>query len=231
MMQGGQLCCSDAGSCILTVTNLNLTFYSAIEESWTAPFLGHWQDVLANNLRKMYCRSLELGHTIYITHTTLIQSSGSGKSRLVDEVARTIFTIPCNIRDVEDERCMYLILHSHSVIVLTLWAADGAWPPSDSDIRNLLLGLGERTDEHVVRCRYLLFFQALFRCTDEALDACLEEFSPQERTTAHSRRAGATTFRATGARIARRYTSVLQATRCASVFEFIQCSSVLTIIV
>ena len=35
----------------------------------------------------------------YMTHVCVTQSSGSGKSRLVDKVAETIFTIPFNVRE------------------------------------------------------------------------------------------------------------------------------------
>ena len=43
----------------------------------------------------------------------LIQSSGYGKSRLVDELAKLVFTIPLNIRNPEEHKgesgmCVYL---------------------------------------------------------------------------------------------------------------------------
>jgi len=38
---------------------------------------------------------------------TIIQSSGTGKSRMVDQLARIVFTLPFNIRDPSDSirRC------------------------------------------------------------------------------------------------------------------------------
>ena len=39
----------------------------------------------------------------YVGHTSIVQSSGSGKSRLVDEMAKSIFTIPFNIRARQDD--------------------------------------------------------------------------------------------------------------------------------
>ena len=39
----------------------------------------------------------------YRTHASMIQSSGSGKSRLIDMVAETIFTIPFNIREARGD--------------------------------------------------------------------------------------------------------------------------------
>ena len=42
----------------------------------------------------------------------LIQSSGYGKSRLMDELAKLVFTIPLNIRNPEEHKgesmCVYL---------------------------------------------------------------------------------------------------------------------------
>jgi hypothetical protein len=35
--------------------------------------------------------------------TSVIQSSGMGKSRVVDEVAKRIFTIPLNLREENDK--------------------------------------------------------------------------------------------------------------------------------
>ena len=40
--------------------------------------------------------------TLYKSHAAIIQSSGSGKSRMVDEVSKLIFTIPFNIREAHE---------------------------------------------------------------------------------------------------------------------------------
>ena len=57
--------------------------------------------MLLNNINKMYefaVHHSQSNNTVYMTHAAIIQSSGSGKSRMVDEVAKTKFTIPINIR-------------------------------------------------------------------------------------------------------------------------------------
>ena len=81
---------------------------SAVQEAWTAPFIGNHHHVIAGFLRDMYRRSLspntDAADQKYLAHTTIIQSSGSGKSRLVDEIAKTIFTIPFNIRDKSEDK-------------------------------------------------------------------------------------------------------------------------------
>ena len=38
----------------------------------------------------------------YANMMTIIQSSGTGKSRMVDQLARVVFTLPFNIRDPQD---------------------------------------------------------------------------------------------------------------------------------
>ena len=41
----------------------------------------------------------------YATAIALIQSSGTGKSRMVDEQANLVFTIPFNLRDPTERVC------------------------------------------------------------------------------------------------------------------------------
>ena len=38
----------------------------------------------------------------YMSHTSIVQSSGSCKSRLVDEVAKDVSTVPFKIREARD---------------------------------------------------------------------------------------------------------------------------------
>ena len=67
--------------------------------------------MLLATLRRMYIDSMTLTPMSdrskpewnYMGHTSIVQSSGSGKSRLVDEVAKSIFTIPFNIRARQDD--------------------------------------------------------------------------------------------------------------------------------
>ncbi|KAI1792031.1 hypothetical protein LXA43DRAFT_1181412 [Ganoderma leucocontextum] len=91
--------------------------------AWSTPFIGTAHDVLANNIQNMYETAVNWAtrdsDRRYGTHASIIQGSGSGKSRLVHELADKTFTIPFNVRDPHD-------------------ATSGAWPPADDEIRELL---------------------------------------------------------------------------------------------
>ena len=67
----------------------------------------------------------------YPNCSSLIQSSGYGKSRLMDELVKLVFTIPFNIRNPEERNsqsgmCVYLLC--------TVELLEGAYPPADPDV-------------------------------------------------------------------------------------------------
>ncbi|KAF9443662.1 hypothetical protein P691DRAFT_787656, partial [Macrolepiota fuliginosa MF-IS2] len=74
----------------------------AIESAWTARFIGNYHNLLKANLTEMNKVRVTqfLGH--HLNHVSIIQSSGSGKSRLIDEVSKSILTLPINIRDPKE---------------------------------------------------------------------------------------------------------------------------------
>ena len=84
----------------LQLPNVTLTGSLAVIQGWSAPFIGEHHVALASNIRNMYYGTS--ARSAYMGHAAVIQSSGSGKSRLVHEVAREIFTIPFNIRDPKE---------------------------------------------------------------------------------------------------------------------------------
>ena len=44
----------------------------------------------------------------YANMMSIIQSSGTGKSRLVDKLAEVVFTLPFNLRDPKENECRFL---------------------------------------------------------------------------------------------------------------------------
>ncbi|THU87163.1 hypothetical protein K435DRAFT_804533 [Dendrothele bispora CBS 962.96] len=79
---------------------------------WSRDFVGHHHHVLLENIKQMHRSKVKLiresrwdqtryGH---LNHVALNQSSGSGKSRMVDELAKLIPTIPINLRASADTR-------------------------------------------------------------------------------------------------------------------------------
>ncbi|KAH9900744.1 hypothetical protein C8Q73DRAFT_722479 [Cubamyces lactineus] len=80
----------------------------------------------------------------YMGHAAVIQSSGSGKSRLVHEVAGEIFTIPFNIRDPKEH------------------VKNGAYPPTDTAVHNLLMEWASKYSGLTLQSRFHGFLQVVF---------------------------------------------------------------------
>jgi hypothetical protein len=70
----------------------SLTLIPAVEESWMREFSGDASHALWKNI-KIYHTS-----RLYAHYTAIVQSSGMGKSRTVDELAKHHFVIPLNLR-------------------------------------------------------------------------------------------------------------------------------------
>ncbi|KIL67470.1 hypothetical protein M378DRAFT_9260 [Amanita muscaria Koide BX008] len=103
----------------------------AIYTAWKEQYRGNYHEILYNSLNRMRHSS----NTV-----SIIQSSGSGKSRMVDNLAHLVFTIPFNIRPTEDSQ--YL-----------------AFPPPDAQILALL---DERGSTDKLHAYYLRFLRHVF---------------------------------------------------------------------
>ena len=111
----------------------------------------------------------------YMSHVSIIQSSGSGKSRLVDEVAKDIFTIPFNIRDVDGElRVSFRHTRSH------IKALDSAYPPADDAVHDLLVSWANQAKGSALLRRLHGFLLAVFTETAVELNTSSLEASPQD---------------------------------------------------
>ncbi|KAN0074451.1 hypothetical protein V8E55_011863 [Tylopilus felleus] len=77
--------------------------------AWVQEYRGNYPTIM---LKSINARPRSSAHANCIS---LIQSSGYGKSRLMDEMAKLVFTIPLNIRNPEERN-------------------KGAYPPADSDV-------------------------------------------------------------------------------------------------
>ena len=75
---------------------------TAIEGAWTSPFRGIGAELFRLGLYQM---NKDRGKKLYANFVPIIQSSGMGKSRLVDETAKLIFTIPFCLRSESDGGC------------------------------------------------------------------------------------------------------------------------------
>jgi len=96
------------GFCVVCVNNA-----SAISNAWNQQYAGKYHRLLLDNINRM-----SRGKP-YSNYVAILQSSGSGKSRMVREQSNLVFTLPFNLR-----------AHSES--------KDMAYPPPDNEIRNYL---------------------------------------------------------------------------------------------
>ncbi|KAN0088160.1 hypothetical protein V8E55_005217 [Tylopilus felleus] len=99
----------------LSLKSLERTFITpritshAARLAWVQEYRGNYATIMLNNINGLP-RSDSHPNCI-----PLIQSSGYGKSRLVDELAKLVFTIPLNIRNPEEDE-------------------GGVYPPADADV-------------------------------------------------------------------------------------------------
>ncbi|KAI6101678.1 hypothetical protein EDD17DRAFT_1786370 [Pisolithus thermaeus] len=77
------------------ITGQEITTIGAADAAWTAEYHGNYHEVMLRNIN-----SMNRGR-IYAPFAEITQSSGTGKSRTVHELAALIFTIPFNLRDPE----------------------------------------------------------------------------------------------------------------------------------
>ncbi|KAI0301711.1 hypothetical protein B0F90DRAFT_1816914 [Multifurca ochricompacta] len=120
----------------------------AVVNSWNAKFV---YDAPLYGLKRHITREIELikerGKKVYARYCSIVQSSGMGKSRLIDELSKKDFVIPINLRP-EDSK---------------------GYPPPDHELRRFLaLGDGDNADLAYSRaCHFML---ALFEETEILLN-------------------------------------------------------------
>ncbi|KAI9070181.1 hypothetical protein FKP32DRAFT_1670559 [Trametes sanguinea] len=129
-----------------------------VSAAWQSPYKGSGnvlEDVLQQYLLP------EQNEKRYARYASITQSSGSGKSRMVDELAKTIFCIPM---------CL---------------GSDQAYPPSDSQLRSWFASIGGLEDDmrtvHVQLLMCSLFETALERAKLIASDPALQGESVASR--------------------------------------------------
>jgi hypothetical protein len=77
--------------------------------AWKRPFVGNAVKALENHVLKYYKTTYTGEEKLpYAHYTAIVQSSGMGKSRLVDEFSKSHFVIPMNLRhpDAQGESTM-----------------------------------------------------------------------------------------------------------------------------
>jgi hypothetical protein len=134
-------------------------------KAWDNQYIGDHHSLMLKNIcslsRKEY----------YGNQISIIQSSGYGKSRMVHEQSKLVFTIPFNIRPAPDDRGVQFFPRSQRVVHDVV--SDLAFPPADNTIRNCLTHV---LDLDGVTKRYLKFFMFLFKAIREELSKTRQRF-------------------------------------------------------
>ncbi|KAF8329829.1 uncharacterized protein EI90DRAFT_3125086 [Cantharellus anzutake] len=122
----------------------------AIHSSWNTNYELNYHKLLLNNILAM-SRTQSYSSTV-----SIIQSSGYGKSRMVDQLATLVFTLPFNLRDpleTRDPSVRQLLTKSFN--------------PPQSDISD--------AEERELTVRYYLFFRHLFDSVGKRIKAELKD--------------------------------------------------------
>ena len=81
------------------LTSILIIHTQATERAWEGDYVGDAVAGLVNHIQKHYGTSRAGNKKMpYAHYTSIVQSSGMGKSRLVDEFSKTHFVIRMNLR-------------------------------------------------------------------------------------------------------------------------------------
>ncbi|KAF8986633.1 hypothetical protein BDQ17DRAFT_1335503 [Cyathus striatus] len=112
---------------------------TTVEKGWQERYRGELHHLLLYNFNNM-CKENIKSPTNYGNSIPIIQSSGTGKSRMVDEAASFVFTIPFNLRNLDESLAL-------------------AYPPPDVTVSGYM-----RTEKQYDKAcsRVLIFLKNLF---------------------------------------------------------------------
>ncbi|KAL6303725.1 hypothetical protein BKA93DRAFT_786438 [Sparassis latifolia] len=143
-----------------TTGGANQRFYSitmqkqATMAAWYSPYIGNAHVALLDAIKEMNRTRGDQGYANYVP---IIQSSGTGKSRVVDQLASLVFTVPFNVREENVE-------------------SGHPFPHPDDAIRAHLLDVCSNSPKESewfkldVVAAYVKFFEQLFIVVREHLD-------------------------------------------------------------
>ncbi|KLO17713.1 hypothetical protein SCHPADRAFT_936903 [Schizopora paradoxa] len=127
----------------------------ATSKSWVQDYVGDVPDQIWEYIKHHF--SASRSSTMYARYTAIVQSSGMGKSRAVDELAKTHLAIPLCLRNANAR----------------------GFPPSDNQVRDYLTGkLAEERGGHHEWATYIrvsAFLGTLFEKTSEVVQDILLE--------------------------------------------------------
>ncbi|THH12410.1 hypothetical protein EW146_g7725 [Bondarzewia mesenterica] len=122
---------------------------TTVRNAWDAPYELDYHVLLLETVNDMKINGRDFD---YSNTVTILQSSGTGKSRMVDEQAALVFTIPFNLRAQRETEVL-------------------AFPPPDDSVRDHLVKPCDTYD--AVRVHYFVFFSRLFTTVRKRLQSLL----------------------------------------------------------
>jgi hypothetical protein len=139
----------------------NIPHFLAIVDSWLAPFVG--KDALVALLKHVDKERNKEG--AYTPFCSIVQSSGMGKSRLLDELSKEYFLIPINLREPGSTGAYATISPFSPITIMSL-----GYPPPDVSVRNLLTTSKSAGDAYIGSLYFLLtLFERTTRVITEDL--------------------------------------------------------------
>jgi hypothetical protein len=139
----------------------------AVLKSWDATFHGDTAEVLLMTISTC----LDKQRDAYAHLLNIFNSSGTGKSRMVDQVAKKVVTIPMCLSDKGK-----MMFYTNSSCILMFCSMKG-FPPPDRFLINWLSALNGLTDRNMVMKNLHAFLYALFAVTNKHLAILLAELS------------------------------------------------------
>ncbi|KAI0302852.1 hypothetical protein B0F90DRAFT_1816405 [Multifurca ochricompacta] len=147
------------------VTGLQRLEESVVMNSWNAEFVYDAPLKGLKNHVKRELKSLGSDQKLYARYCSIIQSSGMGKSRLIDELSREDFLIPINLRPHGSKGLSRLLISC-----LSLRNRFYRIPPPDNELRDFLAGpRGSEDTALLAYYRAYYFLLALFKVTQDTI--------------------------------------------------------------
>ncbi len=143
---------------------------SAVVNSWNADFIDNAPlGGLGRHISRQLASKNILGTmSIYARYCSIVQSSGMGKSRLLDEFSRSFFLVPINLRPANTDGMSYLLFPVMACQTHLL-----GFPPPDNQVRDFLSGPADTAFDRACNFLLTLFGKckeavAKFDCRDKA---------------------------------------------------------------
>jgi hypothetical protein len=147
----------------------------AAHKAWSNRWIGNSDVLLANLMDELRKPAVDPKKAPYNHSIAIIQSSGMGKSRLMDAVAMIKFCFPLNIREdlPSDQRGGVTLLYpvgNHCANI-----CHSAYPPSDRQVYEFFQEphLRQSGDETEIELKYIAFFVGLLRVAQAELHHAL----------------------------------------------------------